>query len=167
MEKEIGRGDNLRSFIFGVEDSLVSTVGLVSGIASVGAPKDVILLTGIVLIFVEAFSMAAGSLLSENSVHEFRTQKEVPLARSFFSSLIMFFSYFISGFIVIIPYLLFSIATAFVYSFAVSLVALFILGMISARFSGLSMLKKGLTMALIGGTAILIGVLVGSFVHNI
>jgi VIT1/CCC1 family predicted Fe2+/Mn2+ transporter len=48
----------LRNFIFGVEDSLVSTVGLLSGVAVAGVASRTILLTGVVLIFVEAFSMA-------------------------------------------------------------------------------------------------------------
>jgi len=61
----------VRNFVFGVEDSLVSTVGLLSGIASAGASTATIFLTGTVLIFVEAFSMAVGSYLSEESVEEY------------------------------------------------------------------------------------------------
>ena len=53
----------LRAFVFGVEDSLASTVGLLSGIAIAGAGRETILMTGIVLIFVEAFSMAIGDFL--------------------------------------------------------------------------------------------------------
>ena len=59
-----------RNFIFGVEDSLVSTVGLLSGIAIADVPGHTIFLTGVVLIFVEAFSMAAGTFLSEYSAEE-------------------------------------------------------------------------------------------------
>ncbi|MFM2357614.1 MAG: hypothetical protein RJA61_351 [Candidatus Parcubacteria bacterium] len=168
MEPRLSASDRLRSFVFGVEDSLVSTVGLVSGIASVGLPKATILLTGTILIFVEAFSMAVGSLLSENSAHEFRTRTEIPLRKSFISAGIMFFSYFLSGFVVIAPYLIFvSVADAFLYSIIISLCALFVLGGISARFSGLSVLKKGLTMTLVGGSAIAIGVIVGSVIQTL
>ena len=51
----------LRNFIFGVEDSLVSTVGLLSGVAVANVDQATIFLTGMVLIFVEAFSMGVGS----------------------------------------------------------------------------------------------------------
>src|SRR3989338_4103836 len=44
----------IRNLIFGVEDSLVSTVDLLSGVAAAGVPRSVIFLTGVVLIFVEA-----------------------------------------------------------------------------------------------------------------
>ena len=51
------------SFIFGVEDSLVSTVGLLSGVAVAGVTRTDIFITGIILIFVEAFSMGVGNFL--------------------------------------------------------------------------------------------------------
>lgn len=166
MEQQLFSSDKLRSFVFGVEDSLVSTIGLVSGIASVGMETKTILLTGTILIFVEAFSMAVGSLLSENSAHEFRAQKAVPLRRSLVSSFIMFFSYFLSGFVVIAPYLIFSTDNAFFVSILLSLVVLFSLGGISAKFSNTSVIKKGLVMAGVGGTAILIGVVVGNLIRG-
>lgn len=56
----------VRTFVFGVEDSLVSTVGLLSGLAIAGAARGTIILSGVTLIFVEAFSMGIGSLLSEH-----------------------------------------------------------------------------------------------------
>ena len=61
----------IRNIVFGVEDSLVSTVGLLSGIALGDIPRSTILFTGLVYIFVEAFSMAVGSFLSEESVEEY------------------------------------------------------------------------------------------------
>ena len=52
-----------RNFVFGVEDSLVSTVGLLSGISIAGVTNKTIIMTGVILIFVEAVSMGAGSFL--------------------------------------------------------------------------------------------------------
>src|SRR3989344_3129963 len=66
----------VRNFIFGAEDSLVSTVGLLSGVAIGGVAKVDILLPGMVLIFVEAFSMAVGSFLAEFSVRKLPTAME-------------------------------------------------------------------------------------------
>jgi len=95
---------HLRNFVFGVEDSLVSTVGLVSGIAIAGVPKTEILLTGSILIFVEAFSMGAGSFLSERSAEEFMEEEGMSSAYSLENGAIMFFSYFVSGFIPLFNY---------------------------------------------------------------
>ena len=83
-----------RNFIFGVEDSLVSTVGLLSGVAIAGVAKETIFLTGIVLIFVEAFSMAAGSFLSESTAEEYESGSNKVERSSFISGAVMFFSYY-------------------------------------------------------------------------
>lgn len=156
---------NLRNFIFGVEDSLVSTVGLLSGVAIVGTSIRTIILAGVVLIFVEAFSMGVGSLLSENSEDEYVKKEEVPLKNSFLSSFIMFISYFVSGFIPLSPYFIFNTNTALPASIGVSLVALFVLGYFSARLSGLNKIRKGSEMLLIGGIAIGLGATVGILIN--
>ena len=79
----------IRNFTFGVEDSLVSTVGLLAGIALAGVGRETIVVTGLVLIFVEAFSMGVGSLLSEQSVEEYESSKEVSLAKPGIAALVM------------------------------------------------------------------------------
>ena len=116
-----------------MEDSLVSRVGLLSGIVVGGVSKDAVILTGIVLIFVEALSMGVGSLLSEHSVEVYIKQGEVPLRRSAPGGLIMFFSYFVFGFIPLFPYLIIDVNYAFWVSIAVSLLSLFLLGAIKRK----------------------------------
>ncbi len=53
--------------VFGVEDSLVSTVGALTGIAAGAQDTYVVVLAGVVLIFAEAVSMTAGSYLSSKA----------------------------------------------------------------------------------------------------
>jgi VIT1/CCC1 family predicted Fe2+/Mn2+ transporter len=153
----------LRNFVFGVEDSLVSTVGLLSGVAIAGVPKGTIILTGVVLIFVEAFSMAVGSYLSEYSVEEYTNNVDHSGLRPIGASIIMFLSYFVAGFVPLLPYLLYEGKTAFYVSIVFSCTALFVLGLISGLLSKNSPLKDGIRMFILGGVAILIGALVGSF----
>src|SRR3989344_8096937 len=93
-----------RNFIFGVEDSLVSTVGLLSGVAVANVPKSTILLTGIILLLVEGLSMAVGSFLTESSVEEYTHQAKGLTKNNIVSGVIMFFSYFLTGFIPLSPY---------------------------------------------------------------
>jgi len=140
---------------------LVSTIGLLSGVAAAGTPLKTIILTGVILIFVEAFSMAVGSLLSDHSAEEYLKQGEVAIKKSLGASTVMFFSYFVTGFIPLAPYLIFSLDIAFIVSIVVSLIALFMLGMFNARESGLGMLSHGLEMLCIGGIAIVIGITIG------
>ncbi len=151
----------LRSFIFGVEDSLVSTVGLVSGIALAGVAGTQILLTGIILVFVEAFSMAAGEYLSERSSEEYMEQGVVSPWQSIVASVIMFFSYLLSGIIPIAPYAFLAPQAAFTVSVVGSLAALFLLGLLGARLTGTPLLSRATQMAVVGGMAIIIGIAVG------
>lgn len=151
----------LRNLVFGVEDGLVSTVGLLSGIAIAGVDRETIFLTGVVLIFVEAFSMAAGSFLSEASVEEMDGGKD-DTKGSLVAGAIMFASYFVAGFVPLFPYILVPVTQAFWISIACSVAVLLILGYWSGRHTN-NAWKKALRMGLVGGLAILVGAASGSF----
>ncbi len=154
----------LRSFIFGVEDSLVSTVGLLSGIAISDTPRHIILLTGVIYIMVEAFSMAAGNFLSEQAADEYEGENaSVSLWESVIAGSVMFISFVIAGIIPLFPYLVFT-SGALAVSIALSLIALFVVGMISARFVRVNSVRRGFEMLIVGGAAIAVGLLAGKFV---
>ncbi|MBU1032444.1 MAG: VIT1/CCC1 transporter family protein [Patescibacteria group bacterium] len=165
MPSKIKRAAYVRNFIFGVEDSLVSTVGLVSGVAAAGVDRSTIFITGLILIVVEALSMGVGSMLSETSAEEFIFRKIKSDSHPTIGGLIMFISYFVAGFIPLIPYILFDVTQAFPLSILASLVALFLLGYVSARFYKARVLKSGVRMLVLGGLAIFAGVLVGSLLR--
>ena len=156
-------GHFAQTVIFGIEDSLVSTVGLLSGIVIGGLDRSAVILTGMVLIFVEALSMAAGSFLSEASAEEIANSKKDGIIRhSFVHGILMFFSYFIAGFIPLFPYVIRTISNPLEISIITSLIALFILGAASARAAKISIWKIGLRMFIIGGLAIGVGIAVGA-----
>lgn len=154
----------IRNIIFGVADSLVSTVGLLSGISISGTSKNIIILTGIIYAFVEAFSMAVGSFLSEQSVEEDGACGEIKDTGPFTAGTVMFLSFILASFIPILPYMFFGIKLALILSIGFSIVTLFIVGMISARKIKVNVLKHGLKMAFLGGMAIVIGIVVGKFI---
>ncbi|MCL4405032.1 MAG: VIT1/CCC1 transporter family protein [Patescibacteria group bacterium] len=154
----------LRNTIFGVSDSLVSTVGLLSGIDVSGTSRQIILLTGVVYAFVEAFSMAIGSFLSEQSAEEYETGGEVDGGEPLVAGIVMFISFVVASFVPILPYLLFDLSIALWISISLSVAALFILGLVSARLVRVKMMNHATKMALLGGTAIIIGVIVGKLI---
>jgi VIT1/CCC1 family predicted Fe2+/Mn2+ transporter len=157
----------VRNIIFGVEDSLVSTLGLLSGIATAGVSRSVILLTGVILIAVEAVSMGVGSLLTEHSIEEFREGRDMPMRRAVIGGAIMLVSYLIAGFIPLAPYMLLPVNTAFPVSIAAALAALFGLGAIAALFFKTRAIRHGMEMLLLGGLAMGIGVAVGRLVDHV
>jgi VIT1/CCC1 family predicted Fe2+/Mn2+ transporter len=151
--------DQFRNFVFGAEDSLVSTMGVLFGIASAsGFTPHQIFVAGIITIVVEATSMGAGSFLSETSTNEAdRRIRMAPIS----DGLIMFLSYFFAGFIPLAPYLLIDVSSARYASVGASLVALFILGYLPAKN-----VKSGLRMAVIAGFAAGIGFLVAHIFNS-
>jgi len=149
----------VRNFIFGAEDSLVSTVGLLTGIVSAGMLQKEIIVSGIVLICVEAFSMSVGSFLSERTTEE--SIRGYDESGSLLASIIMFVSYFVCGLIPLFPYLITTVDKAFWWSIFASLVSLFVLGFVSAKILKIRILKSALRMLIIGGVAIGLGVVVG------
>lgn len=156
----------IRNFTFGVEDSLVSTVGLLAGIAVAGMERSSIIVTGLVLIFVEAFSMAIGSLISERSVEEYETRDRA-LGQPVRASLIMFFSYVIAGIIPLAPYVAYSGYPAVAGSVALSLLALFVLGATSAKMFRGKVWRDGLFTLVMGGLAIVVGIIVGQLAERL
>jgi predicted membrane protein (TIGR00267 family) len=67
--------ESMRELVFGLEDSLVSTTGAVAGIAAGTADAKIVILSGVVLVVVEALSMTAGSYLSNKSHREMLEKK--------------------------------------------------------------------------------------------
>ncbi len=154
----------LRNIVFGISDSLVSTVGLLAGIDVAGTARQAIILTGIVYAFVEAFSMAVGSFLSEQSTEEYEAKGETSGTGPFTAGVVMFVTFILASFIPIVPYVVLGVNVALWCSIGLSLLALLVMGMISAKIVKVKMWRHALKMMLLGGAAIVIGVIVGKFV---
>jgi VIT1/CCC1 family predicted Fe2+/Mn2+ transporter len=150
-----------RNFIFGSEDSLVSTVGLLAGIASAGVGRKEIIVSGIILICVEAFSMSVGSFLSETETEESSYKKIEKNNHSLIASFIMLVSYIVCGLIPLSPYFFMDTGQAFWWSILMSIVFLFALGLISAKILKIRVWRTALRMTIMGGLAIGLGVAVG------
>src|SRR4029078_8601293 len=57
----------IREIVFGIQDGLISTVGLLSGLQGATENTLVVIITGLTAMFSGAISMAAGSYLSANA----------------------------------------------------------------------------------------------------
>ena len=151
----------IRNFVFGAEDSLVSTVGLLSGMAVADVSKVTIIITGVILIFVEAFSMGVGSYLSEYITDAVKDPKR---KMSALAGVIMLISYMIAGFVPLSPYIFLEGKQALVVSISFSLLALVGLGIVSSYLSKTNIVKNTIRMFILGGSAIAVGIIVSSFI---
>jgi VIT1/CCC1 family predicted Fe2+/Mn2+ transporter len=155
----------LRNFIFGVEDSLVSTVGLLAGVAAGGVSSAVILTTGLVLIVVEGFSMGIGSFLTEETTEEMSgirpdTKDAIKGAST------MLLSYCLAGLLPLSPYIFLEGSMAVTASIVLSLAGLMGLGYGTSIYYGRPKpFKRAIKMMFLGGTAVFMGMLIGKLFH--
>ncbi len=152
-----------KNLVFGIEDSLVSTVGVLFGLAS--SPNTFqkqILLSGFIIISVEALSMGAGAFLTETSAHELDGRKlhgDSPVI----DGIVMFLSYFIAGFIPISAYLIFGdVGVAKYVSLILTLISLFILG-----YAPTKKLKAAIRMMVVASMAASVGFIVAEVFKQI
>jgi len=60
----------IREFVFGIQDGLISTVGLLAGVQGATESNSVVIIAGMTSMFAGAISMAAGSYLSSSAEKE-------------------------------------------------------------------------------------------------
>ncbi len=151
--------DYFRSLVFGFQDALVSTTGIVVGISAGVSDKRFIILSALVAISVEALSMAAGQYLSEKSVHELPTSHHHDSL--VVGTLLMFFSYLFGGLVPIAPIFFTTPPLTSLLSVFFAFFGLFLLGFIKAKLFANHIWRSAFEMLTIGGLATLIGLAVG------
>ncbi|MBI2338284.1 VIT1/CCC1 transporter family protein [Candidatus Daviesbacteria bacterium] len=153
--------DYFRSIMFGIQDGLVSTTGVVVGISAGVPDRAIIILASFVAVSVEASSMAAGQYSSEKAVHEMdrrhRHRDDLIMGAG-----IMFFSYLFAGLIPILPFLIFPADIARILSILFALIGLFVVGYFKGKIVKSRPLRSAAEMLLIGGLATVIGLIVGN-----
>lgn len=160
---------SMRELIFGLEDSLVSTLGTITGIAIGTQSTYVVILSGFVLIAAESTSMAAGSYLSSVSANnaeeewdkERRKKRHLLSAHPIRGAAVMWVSYVLGGFVPLLPYLFLSTTQAILPSVVLTVISLFSVGVWSSLYTKRSVLRSGFEMVLISLSAALIGYVIG------
>lgn len=152
--------DYLRSGLFGLQDGLVSTTGVVAGISAGVSDKTIIVLAALVAVSVEASSMAAGQYTSEKAVHQLdKTGKHTDSL--ILGAVIMFFAYFLAGLVPIVPTIILNQPEATPISIIAALIGLFIVGYIKGKIVEHHALRSAIELLVIGGVATVIGLIVG------
>jgi VIT1/CCC1 family predicted Fe2+/Mn2+ transporter len=165
MIKILKNQEYIRSILFGFEDSLISTTGLIAG-TSIGSDNNkFVMLAVIVAISIEAVAMGAGEYLSDDFVKDIdklKRNRDNPLL----SGVLMLLSYLFAGMIPLLPTLFFVFPLSLILSILFAFIAFFLLGYIKGRLLDVSPLKSGLRILIVGGLATALGLLLG-FVFKI
>lgn len=159
----MARVGSIREIIFGLEDSLVSTLGAVTGIAAGTDSTYMVVLSGLVLIAVESISMTAGSFLSSEAAQEADGTRDRPIH----AALVMFVSYLVGGAFPLVPYLLLPVHLAYAPSIIATVGCLFLVGVWKGKMTHRSLWKSGAEMVTISALAAVLGYLIGRYVSHI
>jgi VIT1/CCC1 family predicted Fe2+/Mn2+ transporter len=102
--------------------------------------------------------MAVGEFISEETEVEMSPRNKT---NPIISGGLMFASYFGAGFIPLLPIVLFSLPQSIYFSVIVALIGLFCLGLLKGKLTSKSLMKSGVQVAVVGGIATALGILVG------
>ncbi|MSR68271.1 hypothetical protein EXS66_00615 [Candidatus Saccharibacteria bacterium] len=152
-------GGYVHSLFFGIEDSLISTTGVLAGVAIGAGSKSLILLTALVIISVSSTSMAASEFISEET--EEAVIKEKLPANPLISALLIFVAYIVVGVILLLPYLIWPYMRAIPVSIGLALLGLIALGILKGKLTHKSRLRGAAEVLIVGGIATGIGLIIG------
>lgn len=152
--------DYFRSLMFGLQDGIVSTTGVVIGISTGVSDKAIIILAAFVAVSVEATSMAAGQYSSEKAVHQ-KDKTGYHTDSLVVGALIMFFSYLLGGLFPIIPVVFFEQDVSRVAAIISAFIGLFAIGYIKGYLVEHRPLRSAVELFIIGSIATTVGVIVG------
>lgn len=152
--------DYLRSLMFGLQDGIVSTTGVVVGISTGVSDKAIIVLAALVAVMVEASSMAAGQYSSEKAVHQMdKTGKHTD--NLYIGALIMFVAYLMGGSFSIVPIIAFEQPIARFFAIGSAFVGLFLIGYLKGYLVEHKPLRSAVELFIIGSVATTVGVVIG------
>lgn len=158
--KQVLHEDYLRSLMFGLQDGIVSTTGVVVGISTGISDKAIIVLAALVAVTVEASSMAAGQYSSEKAVHQMdKTGSHTD--NLLIGALIMFISYLMGGAFSVVPIIVFEQPAARFIAIGSAFVGLFIIGYIKGYLVEHKPLRSAVELFIIGSVATTVGIIVG------
>lgn len=151
----------LRSLLFGLQDGIVSTTGVVVGISTGVSDKAIIVMAALVAVTVEATSMAAGQYSSEKAAHQMDKsgKREDSLT---VGAVIMFLSYFAGGMFSVIPTIIFNQPEARYIAIASAFTGLFLIGYLKGQIVEHKPLRSAIELFIIGSIATFIGIFVGN-----
>jgi VIT1/CCC1 family predicted Fe2+/Mn2+ transporter len=163
---DIERANTIRAGVFGVQDGIVSTFGLIMGVAGAQISPEAVVVAGVAGVVSGALSMGAGEYVSV------RTQRELMAAgravddhenvnpfRAAGANALLFIA---GGLVPLLPFLLSAGRPAVITSIVLSALFLFVTGAVLTRLTRRSPVQSGLRMLIIGGGAGLLAYLVGS-----
>ncbi len=170
-------GQFLRDIIFGINDAVLTNLGIIAGFTVALKDNHYIILACLIDIFISAFSMSFGTYMSRTSEQDFLETKltqdnmletKDAMGHPIMASVMMWISYVISGLITIAPFFFgLNSKNALVFALIIGISIFFVLGLIKGALTKTKIIRSGLEFLAFGTVAAVIGLVVGQLANRI
>lgn len=150
----------IKNMTFGIEDSIISTAGVLLGVNAANLSRQEILITGFILVLVESLSMSYGTFISDEAFLKTLDGTQKDIKDIVFYALIMFFSYFIIGLTLLTPFY-FNFFNPSAYVILIALTLLF-----SINYFNEKNLQKVFVIFTIGAILMFVSISVGDVIKK-
>jgi VIT1/CCC1 family predicted Fe2+/Mn2+ transporter len=155
----------MRNLTFGVHDSAVSVIGILTGTTMANLSSANIFIAFLVGVFVQAISDSIASYLSEISASGVETKENIHHL-TYIGAFVILIAFLITGFCIYSPYYLINNNhTALKYSLGIAGIILLLLGYYSASNDSTEndKLKSAIRTLFLGSIAIVVAALIGTY----
>lgn len=175
--KNFEAGQFLRDIIFGINDAVLTNLGIIAGFTVALKDNHYIVLACLIDIFISAFSMSFGTFMSRTSEQDFLGTKlsedhmnetKDAMGHPITASFVMWISYISSGIITILPFFFgLNSKTALILALTIGISIFFILGLIKGAITKTKVLKSGLQFLIFGTISAVVGLVVGHLANQV
>jgi VIT1/CCC1 family predicted Fe2+/Mn2+ transporter len=153
-------GHYLPDLVYGANDGIITTFAVVSGVVGADLSRTIILILGFANLFADGISMGASNYLARRSTVEAQSSRE----DAFRHAAATIAAFIAAGLVPLVAYLLpLPSDSRFVAAILLTAATLFSVGAARSFVTGLSPLRSGLEMLLIGALAAVAAYLIGAF----
>lgn len=157
-------GKYIGDLVYGANDGIITTFAIVAGVAGANLPTSVVIILGISNVLADGFSMAASNYLARksekdylNNIGESKDEVHNPIK----NATATFVAFLIAGMIPLLPYMIGLKDNVFNYAILSTSIALFTVGSLRAKVTGMNWFKAGIEMLLVGALAAGVAYLIG------
>jgi len=161
-------------FVYGGTDGAITTFAIVSGVFGASLSSTIVLILGFANLFADGFSMAVSNYLSTKSRNDLQKELKGVRTNAMKAALVTFASFFVIGFIPLFSFVIAALTdfqhivqNQFIYSAALTIVALGIVGWFKGKVSEKNKLRSLIQTVLIGGIAAVLAFLIGYFMKSL
>jgi VIT1/CCC1 family predicted Fe2+/Mn2+ transporter len=154
MKKRVAK--YIGDLVYGANDGIITTFAIVAGVAGANLSPAVVIILGISNVLADGFSMASSNYLARKSEKDYLDnigKEDGNVNNPIKNAVVTFFAFIFAGSIPLVPYVFGVKENVFNYAILATSIALFTVGSLRARVTGMNWVKAGMEMLLVGALA--------------